>query len=209
MVALVKAEDMGDRDKHEGLQGLWGTSGSSWECLCWTLGVAVGTRQGCLGSLLWCQNLLGKTQAAGEWSWGKREQGRAGAAGLAQLCQAAPQGNGWVSVGKATSSSILSPVSAPSWAAQASSGRKCCPEEESKARQGRGRGYGWRSTGISRTLEQALPARGEGRALTDSLLPAPHHLLPPQLGKIKGAEPDSSCPAWPPGEELKAVSFRG
>lgn len=29
MAALVKAEDAGDRDKHEGLQGLWGTSGSS------------------------------------------------------------------------------------------------------------------------------------------------------------------------------------
>lgn len=55
MAALVKAEDTGDRDKHEGLHGRsWGCGGplGPAECLCWTLGVAVGMRQGWLGSLL-------------------------------------------------------------------------------------------------------------------------------------------------------------
>lgn len=54
MAALVKAEDMGDRDKHEGLRGRsWGCGGplGPAECLCWTLGVAVGMRQGWLGSV--------------------------------------------------------------------------------------------------------------------------------------------------------------
>lgn len=169
----------------------------------------MGTRQGCLGSLLWCQNLLGKMQAAGEWEQG---EARAGQGWCCRACTALPGSptREWLSVcGQSHQQFHPVPCLSTILSCPGTSGRKCCPEEESKARQGRGRGYGWRSTGISRTLEQALPARGEGRALTDSLLPAPHHLLLPQLGKIKGAEPDSSCPAWPPGEELKAVSFRG
>lgn len=54
MAALVKAEDTGDRDKHEGLRRRsWGCGGplGPAECLCCTLATAVGTRQGQLGSL--------------------------------------------------------------------------------------------------------------------------------------------------------------
>lgn len=80
-----------------------------------------------------------------------------------------------------------------------------------KAKPGRaGEGaMAWSSTGISWTLEQALPARGESSALTDSLFPAPHRLPLPSWERQRGLSQIPPVLPGPPGKELKAVSFRG
>lgn len=137
-------------------------------------------------------------------------------------CSQHRQGTGRASPAKATSRAIPSPAiprALPSLPVPAASPPSCLGSghreqlrhprpanaarrggEESQARQGQGKGLRpWRRhEGVSQTLEQALPAGGEGSALAGCLPPAPHRLPLPQLGKAKGAEPDPPALPGPP-----------
>lgn len=104
-------------------------------------------------------------------SWGKPARGRAGSAGLAHLCPAAPgpadrEGTGRAPLGKATIPSPAVPPCACFPAIlprQRALGAAQASRAESKARQGQGQGpRPWkRHEGVGRTLEQGLPAGGE------------------------------------------------
>lgn len=225
MAALVKAEDTGDRDKHEGLRG------RSWGCgeppalagsisARGSLRASPGGGRGDKTGLARLSALVPKPllQNAGS--------GRAGAGGSWRGAGLALQGL-HVSAGQRRDPLTTRELAEPLWAKPPSrplpslpvpaSPPSCLgsghweqlrhPQPANAARRGGKQSKAGAGEGAT-ALEAArggqpdpragAPGRGRGSALAGCLPPALHRLPLPQLGKAKGAEPDPPALPGPP-----------